>query len=161
MQLNDTNRSGNICVSKTGLTAGTTTTYTTGATCVFSVKGTMYSKSAVTNGATPTTDANTGVAFVPLTAGKSCLFLFGFTAGGTVKVAQGPVVNTDDVTNKLAALQFPVFGDDVCAFGYLKAQAGSTLSGSWTFGSSNLSGVTGMTYTFADLLAIPAAPLAA
>ena len=65
-----------ICVSKAGLAAGTTTTYTTAAAVVFSIKGKMYSVVAATNAATPTIDADTGVAFAPLLPNQGCVFLF-------------------------------------------------------------------------------------
>jgi hypothetical protein len=37
-------------------------------------------------------------------------------------------------------------------------KAGSTLSGTWTFGTNNLSGVTGMTYTFVSVSTLPDRP---
>lgn len=158
MNLNDVNRSGTLTLSKGGLAAGTTTTYSTTAAVLSCIKGKLYSKSAVTNGTTPTVDVVTGKAFQALTAGKSCIFLFGFDSGGTIRVTQGPIVPTDDVNGDLAALHYPTFPDTIAAFGALIAKAGSTLVGTWTFGTNNLSGVTGMTYTFADLAFVPAAP---
>lgn len=152
---------GNFCLSKATLAAGTTTTISNTGTTVYAIKGQAYSKSAMTNAATPTTDAGTGKAFVPLTAGKSCIFVVGFDAAGNVGVFQGPLVNGADVTGKLSAVQFPNVLDTHTAVGYLYAQAGSTLSGTWTFGTNNLSGVTGMTYTFRDLIAIPPRPITA
>jgi hypothetical protein len=46
----------------------------------------------------------------------------------------------------------------MCPIGYIVLKAGSTLSGTFTFGSSNLSGVTGMTYTFVDVIGLPDRP---
>ena len=151
---------GTCCLSKAGVAAGTTTT-TTIALTNYAIGGRMFSKAAATNGATPTVDAATGAAFVPLTAGKSCIFVYALDAAGALKAVQGPLVNGADVTGKLSAVQFPVMPGGMAAIGYLYAQAGSTLVGTWTFGANNMAGVTGMTYTFADLFAIPAQPLAA
>lgn len=158
MNINDVNRSGTLTLSKAGLAAGTTTTYSTTAAVLSCIKGKLYSKGAVTNGATPTVDAVTGAAFRPLSASQTCIFLFGFDSGGNIKVAQGPIVSTDDVTGDLAAVHYPTFPNTIAAFGALIAKAGSNLSGTWTFGTNNLSSVTGMTYTFADLAFVPAAP---
>ena len=151
---------GTCCVSKAGLVDGTTTT-TTNALTNYAINGRMYQAAAATNGATPTTDAATGAAFAPLTAGKSCIFVYAFDTAGAMKVVQGPLVNGAGVTGKLSAVQFPVMPGGMAAVGYLYAQAGATLVGTWTFGANNMAGVTGMTYTFADLFAIPAQPLAA
>ena len=46
---------GTFATTKAGLTAGTTTTYSTTATVQFCIRGKSYSKTAVANGATPTT----------------------------------------------------------------------------------------------------------
>lgn len=158
MNINDVNRSGTLTLTKAALAAGTTTTYSTGAAVVSCIKGKLYTKSAVTNGTTPTVDAVTGEAFRPLSPGESCIFLFGFDSGGTIRVTQGPIVSTEDVAGDLAALHYPTFPNTIAAFGALIAKAGSNLASPWTFGSSNLSSVTGMTYTFVDLAFVPAAP---
>ena len=150
---------GNLTLNKAGLAAGTTTTISIANQTDYAIDGTVYRKAAATNAATPTTDANTGKAFVPLLPNQASIFVVLLDAAGNITVAQGPVVSNADLTGGLAAAQFPGVKDGVTAVGYLLAQAGSTLSGSWTFGSSNLSSVTGMTYTFRDVLAIPAHPI--
>jgi hypothetical protein len=78
-----------------------------------------------------------------------------------VSVAQGPIVSNIDLLGGAAAAQFPLLADGKTAIGYLFAQAGGTLVGTWTLGTNNLSGVTGMTYTFRDVLALPTAPITA
>lgn len=148
------------CLASAGLTAGTTTTYTTARAISYALGGKAYYKAAVTNGATPTTDATTGAAFVALTAGYGSAFVFGFDKDGTIKVSQGSVEALDVSGNFINLPKLPALPDTVCPFGYLVAKGGSTLSGSWTFGSSNLSGVTGMTYAFADIATYPARPQA-
>lgn len=152
---------GNIQLGKPGLAAGTTTTYTIGAAFNYAIAGQAYNKGTASNAASPTTDAVTGAAFRALLPDQACVFVFCVNAAGTVSVAQGPIVTLSAVTGGLSAVHFPSLPDGLTAFGYLYAQAGTTLSGSWTFGSSNLSGVTGMTYTFRDLVLLPAQPITA
>ncbi len=150
-----------MTTNKAGLVAGTTTTYSiTANPLLYVIKGKFYSKATVTNGATPTTDANTGTAFTGITANQGCAFVFGYDSSGAVKVAQGPVQALDVSGNFIVAPQFPAIPDTACPFGYLLFKGGSTLSGTWTFGSSNLSSVTGATYVFQDLATLPDRPQA-
>lgn len=150
---------GNITLSKSGLAAGTTTTYSIATAFTYAIKGQLYSKGTVTNAATPVTDVNTGVAFKPLSANLACVFAFTVDAAGVVGVAQGPIVSNLDLTGGAGAAQFPATADSVVPFAYLLAQAGPTAVGTWTFGVNNLSAVTGMTYSFRDILATPAQPI--
>lgn len=152
---------GNLSLGKATLAAGTTTTISTTGTLPYAIQGQVYTRTALTNSATPTVDNETGKAFVPLSADQCCIFVFSLDAAGAVKVAQGPISKLSDVVGKLAAVAFPGTDDLVTPFGYLYAQAGSTLVGTWTFGTNNLSGVTGMTYTFRDLCLTPAQPITA
>lgn len=161
MNMSDIGRGGNFCFGYAGLTAGTTTTLTTANAVSYSNAGRMYTKAAVTNGASPTTDAKTGAAFVGLVAGDACIFVVGLDVSGNIKVVQGPVVSGTDVSGDISAVQFPEMPDSVTPIGYLYAVAGSTLSGTWTFGSSNNSSVTGMTYNWRSLFSIPADPIVA
>lgn len=146
-----------MCTMKATLAAGATTTYSTTGTTLFCIGGKAYSKAAVSNGATPTTDANTAAAFVAVGANYGSVFVFGYDSGGNIKVMQGTVVALDASGAFILAPQFPVIPDTVCPFGYLVIKAGSTAS-NWTFGSSNLSGATGITYTFVDVMTLPARP---
>ncbi|MDE1943466.1 MAG: hypothetical protein KGI47_10055 [Betaproteobacteria bacterium] len=146
------------CFSKPGLTAGTTTTYTTAAATVYSIRGKMYSEAAQTNAATPTTDADTGAAFNALSANQGCVFLFMYNASGTLGVTQSGIQGLDVAGNFIVAPNFPAIPEGYTPFGYLVAKAGSTLSGTWTFGTNNLSGVTGMTYAFQDIATLPDRP---
>jgi hypothetical protein len=147
-----------MATTKAGLTAGTTTTYTTANTVQYSIKGKAYSKTAVTNSATPTTDATTGAAYNGVTANNGCVFVFGFDSSGAIKVSQGGIQALDTSGAFIISPQFPALPDTICPFGYLVFKGGSTLSGTWTFGSSNLSGVTGATYTFVDIQTLPDRP---
>jgi len=144
----------NLTTTKAGLSAGTTTTISTANTIIYSIGHKPYIKTAITNGATPTTDITTGKAFVGLTANNGTVFVFGLDASGNLAVAQGPVNALDAAGKFIVAPQFPELPDTVAPFAYLVALGASNLSGTWTFGSSNLSSVTGMTYNFQDVLPV-------
>lgn len=158
---------GNLTLGKAGLAAGTTTTYTITNTFTYSLKGQLFSKASATNAASPTTDYNTGVAFLPLSANQSCIFAFGVDSSGNVGVIQslpfdlkrGIFPSTSDMAGGLGSVQFPGVPDALAVFGYLLAQASTALVGTWTFGANNMSGVTGMTYTFRDVMDVPAQPI--
>lgn len=150
---------GNLALGKAGLAAGTTSTYSIGNQTDYAINGGAFRKAAASNAASPTTDGNTGKAFNALSANQTCIFLFAMDAAGNVTVAQGPLVSTLEMAGGSAAAQFPLLGDGKTAFGYLLAQAGATLVGTWLFGTNNLSGVTGMTYTFRDVIAVPTQPI--
>jgi len=156
--------SGTFATTKAGLTAGTTTTYTTANTVQFCVKGKAASKSAVTNGATPTTDGATGSAFSAIAAGYGSVFVFGFDVNGNIKVMQGSVEALDGSTTSGAtakfvrAPQFPAIPDTVCPFGYATVLVGSAGS-AWTFGASNLAGPpSNVGINFVDCLTLPERP---
>lgn len=154
-----------MCTMKAALAAGTTTTYSTTGTTLFCIKGKAYSKAAVTNGATPTTDIATGAAFVPVPIGGGSVFVFGYDSGGTIRVAQGSIV-TLDATGAFSVLpQFPTIPDTVCPFGYqlikaAPATATTPAVATWTFGTNDNSSVTGVTYTMVDVMTLPARPQA-
>lgn len=150
---------GNIALGKAGLTAGTTSTYSIGNAFTFAVAGRLYSQGSSTNQASPVLDTNTGAAFKPLAANQACLFVYMVNAAGTVAVAQGPVGDNNALLGGTGALQFPGAADGFTPFAYMLAQAGSTAIGTWTLGVNNLSGVTGLTFIFRDIMDIPATPV--
>ena len=163
--------------TKAGLAAGTTTTLTQtlagGATSnIFAIRGKMYSASALSNTATPTTDWATGKAFLPVLANQGGVFMVGFDHSGNLRAIQGQTAALDTVTepgNFLTAPQFGAMGPsgsgsgdgDFCPIGYVVVQAGSTANNTtgWTFGSSNFAGPpTGITFTFQDVCGITDRP---
>jgi hypothetical protein len=151
---------GNYATTKAGLSAGTTTTFSTANTVQFSVGGKSYTKTAVTNGATPTSDGTTGALFAlrPVLPNQGSVFTFGFDKSGNVVVSQGDIKALDASGAFIDAPQFPSFPDTAAPFAYLVVKAGSTAS-AWTFGTSNLAGPpTGVTFTFVDVLTLPARP---
>jgi hypothetical protein len=162
-----------FALGKVALAAGTTTTISNTGTTVFAIRGKAYSKAAMTNAATPTLDWSTGKAFVPLLVNQGCAFMVGFDHSGNVQVIQGAVVGMDG--SAVASASFanaPAFSgwtapmgsvastsNDFCPIGYILIKCGSDfVAGSWTFGSSNLSSVTGVGYTFTDVIGWPDRP---
>lgn len=147
------------CMMNAALAAGTTTTISTTGTTHFAIRGKAYSTAAKTNAATPTTDSVTSAAFTGFTANNGTVVVICFDSSGAVKACQGSITALDAGGSFVVAPQFPTIPDDLCPIGYIVLKGGSTLSGTFTFGSSNLSGVTGMTYTFVSLaLGIPGRP---
>jgi hypothetical protein len=143
---------------------GTTTTLTTTNTQLYSLKGKAYTKAAVANEATPTTDVNTGAAFTAVGVSKGCVFVICRDSAGAMKVAQGTIVDLDGVagsnafTNSLP--QFPGLPDTVCPIGYVVVKVGTT-GAAWTFGASNFAGPpTGVVFGFQDCFTLPDRPQA-
>ncbi|CAB4145032.1 hypothetical protein UFOVP891_45 [uncultured Caudovirales phage] len=114
---------------------GAETVHDTTVSLVFDIGGKKYTKTAITDGVTPTTDANSGATFDALANLYSCIFVWGINAAGTIVVAKGPAVLTADVTNASAALKFPPIPDTMCPFAYhTVAHANAT---AFQFGTSN------------------------
>lgn len=128
----------------TGLTKGTTSTYTTTATSECSIDGKWATGlTAQTNTATPTTDAVTSAAFVAQTDNTVCIYVFGITAAGAIAVAQGPVTSTETGSGTTAGAlkdpgrpQFPTLPDNFCPIGYLFVRTAPDAS-DFTFGTSS------------------------
>lgn len=149
-----------MCLSKVALAAGTTTTLSTTGTTVYAIRGKAYSKAAISNGATPTTDAATGAAFIGVTANKGSIYLVGLNAAGTLLAVQGSIENLDAAGAFVNAPTFNGPPTDFCPIGYIVIKAGSTANATtgWLFGTSNMSSVTGITYTFVDCVGLPDRP---
>lgn len=148
---------GNYCTTKAGFAAGTTTTTTTANTTLYAILGKAYSAAAASNVATPTTDAATGNAFTGIAVNKGGIFAFCRDTGGNVKVVQGDIKALDVGGNFIDAPQFPILPDTLAPYAYLVVKCGSTAS-TWTMGSSNMSGATGVTYAFTDVMTLPVRP---
>lgn len=139
------------------LAAGTGTTVSTTGVMRYCINGKAYSVNAITNGAVPTVDVNTGTAFKGVEAGKGSVFVFGFNAAGQMRVAQGSIEDLDGDGNLTVAPSFPDIPDDFCPIAYQMVKAGDAAS-TWTFGQSNQASVTGVTFTRQDVMTLPAAP---
>lgn len=150
---------------KAGVAAGTTSTYSTTAITKCCINGKWATDLAVqTNAATPTTDANTAAAFLPIGVNQGSVFVFGVNAAGAIKVAQGQVVNTQPgVTTTAGSFNevpyMPVLPDDFCAIGYVVVRVAPSGS-AWTFGTSSWT-ATGVTTAFQDVMGIPDRPQSA
>jgi hypothetical protein len=146
----------NFCTTSGLLTAtGAETVHDTTVTICYCVDGRAKTKTAITDGATPTTDAVTGSTFTPLTANKGCIFVWCLNASGTVKVVQGPIADMSG-GEFIVYPQFPNIPEDLTPFAYTVDEAGST-AGTITFGSSNWN-ATGRTVTHVNVFVLPRRP---
>jgi len=106
-----------------GLVAGTTSTYTTTLASSCSISGLFATVlTAQTNTASPTTDAATGLAFVPVLANQASVLVWGVNLAGAIRLAQGSITPTETgVTTVVGAFilapQFPSLPDDFCPIG--------------------------------------------
>lgn len=143
--------------------AGTTVNISVATT--YAIRGKMYSKAISNTEATPTTDANTGLAFNPIPKNYASVFVLCLDSAGAVKAVQGRVVATDGAaaaTAKiLSGLEYPAVPDTLCPISVLLVKAGSdyvaTTTG-WLLGTHNTTGVTGVNYTFTDVSTLPDRP---
>ena len=155
-------RGATINLSNAGLAAGTTTTYSTTATTAHVINGMFGTTLAVqTNTASPTTDVNTGAAFVALTANQATVLVWGVNAAGAIKVAQGSIENTQvGVTTTAGDFintpQFPTLPDDFCPIGYSVHRPSPTGS-AFTPGSTAWA-ASGITSTFKNVCVLPTRP---
>lgn len=144
-----------LCAGKAGIAAGTTTTLTSANAIDYSINGKAYTKAAVSNEATPTTDDVTGAGFKAITAGKGSVFVVMRNADGDLKVAQGSIEALDAAGNFVTAPQFAPVPANRCPFGYIVVKV-KTGGAAWTFGSSNLAGPPANTViTFVDIFTLP------
>lgn len=147
-----------FATGKAGLAAGTTTTSTIGNQVDFCIDGKAYRKAAASNAATPTTDVVDGAAFSSISANNGTVIVYGLDSSGAIKCAQGSIEALDASGNFIRSPQYPQLPGNVCPIGYLVAKGGATLSNTWTFGTNNLSGVSGMSYAFQDVMVMPSRP---
>ena len=160
-------RGGVFCTTSGLLTAtGAETVHDTTVTINYVIDGKIRTKTAITDGATPTTDIVTGLAFPLLTGGGSvanvpgvgAIVVWGLNAAGTVKCAQGPIEKLDMAGNFVRAPQFPTIPDDFCPFAYQVLKAGATASASGIrFGTSNWN-ATGFTNAIVNVAFLPSRP---
>ncbi len=146
-----------------GFVLGTTSTYTTTVTTTVSIGGVFGTTlAAQTNTASPTVDATTGAAFVPLTANQATVLVWGVNAAGAIKLAQGSIVPTETgVTTTAGAFitapQFPALPEDFAAISYGLVRTSPTGS-AFTAGTTNwtASGIT--CSTFKNIATLPDRP---
>ncbi|MBK8810753.1 MAG: hypothetical protein IPN69_08495 [Acidobacteria bacterium] len=138
--LNQQSFTGNMCIGKAGLAAGTTTTLTSANAITYSINSVAYAKAITSNEATPTTDIVTGAAFVAIPVGSGAVFTIGRDSAGALKVAQSKIVVLDsDEDFPAAPPQLARLPNSYTTIGYVSVKVG-TSGAAWTFGASNLAG---------------------
>jgi hypothetical protein len=154
MNLNETMRGGTFCLSKAGLTIGTSTTCLNiaapnGAGVDFCIKGVIYH---LADGVSkPVTAAATQPVLT------KCIYVVCLNAAGTLSTVKG----TEKLVTALAAgdvLEFPEVDDDVCPIGYVTVSLANAAT--FTAGTTALS-ATDVTDAYFDMFAIPVSPLTA
>jgi hypothetical protein len=145
----------NFCFPSGLLTCtGAETVYDTTVAITSCINGKLTPRAAVTDGATPTTDAVTGAAFRPLTANRGCVIVWALE-GSTVRCMQGPIEVLDGGVFQIAP-KFPNVPDTMAPFAYQVLKAGAT-AGTITFGSSNWN-ATGFTNVIQNVAVLPDRP---
>lgn len=144
---------------------GAETVYDTTVAISYSIGGKGYSKAAVTDGATPTTDAD-GDALTNLGASEGCVLVWALNAAGTVVLIQSEIGELDSGENfKDGELPgFPYVDlETYCPFAYMVLKAGSDISGStsgagvFDIGTDNWNS-TGLTVTIVNVHTLPRRP---
>ena len=150
----------NITSTKAGLTgiSGAATTHSTGSSAIlYSIRGRAYSKSQISGGTTPTTDAITGEDLA-LPPGKGTVIAWCLDASGDVNLALGSVEDLSDDNDFMVAPQFPILANhEFTAFAYTVHKAASSRSDNFRVGTDNWNS-TGMTHTVVDVMALPRTP---
>ncbi len=148
------NLGGTINLANVLIKAGTTTTYDLEASsCVIDGKFAVILAASDTRAA-PTTDANTGVAFVTVADDKGCVLVAGVNAAGAIAVVQGGIKDMEVGTLEfITAPPFPSLPADFCPIGYVVCKNDS--------GSDYIPGTTSWTaidVTFVDIAMMPDRP---
>ena len=150
-------------LGRTGLVAGTTSTYTTTITSAGSINGEYVTGiTAQTNTATPTTDCVTGVAFTALQPDFGTVIVFGQTLAGVIQMCrgsserlQGGITTTPGTFN--TAPQFPQPPDDFMVLGYCTVRLGPS-AGAFTAGTTSWTATGTTTSTFRNNDVLPDRP---
>lgn len=138
---------------------GAETVYDTTLTINYAIKGKGERKTAVTDGATPTTGFTpaspaTAVTLNTLAASQGCVLVWSMIADGTVKLHQSAIKSLDSSNAFAEPDGIPDFPDidlnTYCPFAYMVLKNGSTGS-TFTIGSSNWN-ATGMVLAIQDVL---------
>lgn len=152
--------SKNMAFTSGALTGtGGETVYDTTVTITYRIDGKLYSKTAVTDGATPTTDGNTGAAFTAVGPDEISVFVWALNASGTVSLYQGSVEDVDGTADTAEIYpQFPALPDSVCPFAYTIYQTDGTSSASGLRPGSDNWNATGLTVTHVNISELPNRP---
>lgn len=148
-----------------GAVAGTTSTYTTTVTTACIIAGLFATTiAAQTNTATPTVDATTGNAFLPLQPNQTCMIVLGQNTAGVIKMCEGPIIGTlTGVTTTVGGLlndpQPPSLPNDFCPLAYTIVQTAPSAA-AWTPGTSSWTASGVSASTFVNIAQMPTRPKA-
>lgn len=151
----------NRCTNSGALTTADAaeTVYDTTVAIDYSVNGKAYQKATVADGATPTTDGNTGDAFVAVLPDRVCTLVWGLNAAGTVSLYQGPIQVVDGNTDVAKIYpQFPSIPDTITPFAYTIFQTDGTSSAAGLLPGTANWNATGLTVTTVNVLTLPNRP---
>ena len=145
-------RGGSFCLSKAGLAEGTNAATIqiaapNGAGVDYCINGLMYHKADANNIAMN--------ALAVQAVSTKCLYAVQLDAAGAVSLVKGDEELTADITAGNRVLHWPAPVEDRCVLGYILIETDD--SNTFTSGTTDLS-ATGITATFIDVLAAPAAP---
>lgn len=145
--------------------AGTTNTWTNtvASQCVIGSKFTVALATNSDAAETPTTDATTGAAFVPITPNKAAAVVFGVNAAGTLVASQGALEDTDaGVTTVVGAFRlappFPALPNDFCPIAYTLIRCAPSGGTGFVLGTTNWTASSMSCTTFANITTLPARP---
>lgn len=170
--MNDTMTERGITINLTSLvlTTGTTSTFSVGADSDHVCNGkfqTAYTDAD--NVATPTTDYNTGVAFLPITgvsgvSGQGTVIVWGLLEGGdatatSIKCMQGSVESLELAsTTFVRAPQFPSIPNNITPFAYQVLKQTSQESQAALFGTTAWDAGTYYTNAIVNIAQMPLQP---
>lgn len=164
---NNNNLTGTMCTVKVTVSPGAGSgEYDTDVAAAGIINGKFVVALASKNDvALPTTDANTGLAFIAQaggadsgrTVGTICAYVIGQTLAGAIQVAQGSIENLADIADTVFIRpDFPGLPDDFMPFTYLIVKVGNTGS-AFTIGTSDITG-TDITDTYVSISMLPDRP---
>lgn len=150
-------KGGNFCTTAGALTAtGTVTTHDTTVSIQYAINGKAYICTAITTGATPTTDYNTGATFTQLGALQGTVVVWALNAAGAVKCMMGSIETLNADSTFFKRPTFPAVPNNVTPFAYQVLKVDSTGS-AIAFGTSNWD-ATGFTNAVVDVHVLPNRP---
>jgi hypothetical protein len=145
--------------------AGTGSSFTSTVTTAGIINGKFVTTlAAQTNAASPTTDANTGVAFNTLNPNQTCTLVFGQTVAGVLQLVQGPIIACAlGVTTTPGALinepQFPALPNNFLPLAYTIVRTAPSAA-PWVPGTGAWAASGVVCSTFQNVGYLPARPQA-
>ena len=138
---------------------GAETVWDTTVIIEYCINGQAYRKAATTDGDTPTTDINTGLAFNAVLPDKGCALVWMLDSNGNVKLAQGPIVSMDPDTDAfLNAPQFPAIPDGYVPFAYTLFSCDGTAAAAGLLPGTANWNAAGLTVAHKNVMVLPDRP---